>query len=72
MRRRNGVGESRHTRGRDYGFNWGPASIWRCIEYRGRRSLMIETDRRDLEVVASPRGDNLVVYLDGVRMVPER
>lgn len=56
----------------DYGFNWGPAEVTRCIEHRGRRVIQIKTDSVSIDVAISPQGNNIEVYKRGVgRLVPE-
>ena len=56
----------------DYGFIWGPAEIMRAFEYRGRRMVLINTDTVSVEVVISPKGNNIEVYKRGVgRLVPD-
>jgi len=52
----------------DYGFKWGPIEVLRTLTYRGRRLLRIETGAHTLEIVVSPQGNNIIIYLDNKKM----
>ena len=52
----------------DYGFKWGPLEVIRTLTYRDRRLLRIETGAHELEIVVSPQGNNIMVYMDGKKM----
>lgn len=52
----------------DYGFTWGPLEVTRYLIYRGRRALGVTTKQHKVEIIVSPQGNNIQVYLDNKKM----
>jgi hypothetical protein len=48
-----------------YGFNWGPAKVFRVFQHRERRILAVETGHRRIQISISPTGRSVRVWRDG-------
>ena len=54
-----------------YGFRWGPVTVGRVAEYRGRRVISITTDAGvRVEVCVSAKGHNVRVWKGDEEMMP--
>jgi hypothetical protein len=51
-----------------YGFTWGPMDVYRMAEINGRRVLRIKTEHHELQIAISPKGQNVMVWLDHQKM----
>lgn len=51
-----------------YGFRWGPMAVWRIAQFKRRHAVGVSTEYHRVEVIVSPTGRNIQVYLDGRKM----
>ena len=50
----------------NYGFQWGPMEVARCIEHRGMVVITVKTSAgKQIDIAVSPKGQSIRVFGDG-------